>query len=258
MNYIYKITNNINGKSYIGLTTKERPTDRYSQHRYLARHPEQETKGLGTNSILHEAMRKYGVDNFSFEIIEEVPEDVNLNEREKYWIKFYHTYVKEPLCNGYNLTEGGEGTPGFSRPQTIEEREKRKQSNKQFYIDHPEAREQLKKRTKKLWENEEYRKKVTESNRKFYAEHPDMFKGKNNPFYGKKHTEESKVKIREAVAKQKKKIVQLDKNTLEEIQIFDGVRDAEAALNVSHGWLSKAAKQNKVAYGYRWKFLEEV
>ena len=42
------------------------------------------------------------------------------------------------------------------------------------------------------------------------------------------------------------------------IKIFDGVKDAEKALKVSHGWLSKAAKANKVAYGYRWKFVEEV
>lgn len=39
MGYIYKITNNINQKLYIGLTTKKRPTDRFSQHRYLAMHP---------------------------------------------------------------------------------------------------------------------------------------------------------------------------------------------------------------------------
>ena len=33
------------------------------------------------------------------------------------------------------------------------------------------------------------------------------------------------------------------------------LKDAEKALNVSHGWLSKAARQNKIAYGFRWKFL---
>ena len=129
MNYIYKITNQINGKSYIGLTTKDRPTDRYSQHRYLSRHPEQEN-GNNPNSAIHAAMRKYGVDNFTFEIVEEVPEDQNLNLREKYWIKFFHTYVKDPLCNGYNLTEGGEGTSGYSRPQSTEERIKKGESEK--------------------------------------------------------------------------------------------------------------------------------
>ena len=50
-------------------------------------------------------------------------------------------------------------------------------------------------------------------------------------------------------------IYQLDKDTLEIIQVFDGVKDAEKALGVSHGWLSKAARQDKIAYGYKWKFI---
>ena len=79
-----------------------------------------------------------------------------------------------------------------------------------------------------------------------------MFKGKNNPMYGKYHTEEALEKIRAHAATRKLKIAQLNKDTLE---IFDGVKDAEKALNVSHGWLSKAARQNKIAYGFRWKFL---
>lgn len=257
MNYIYRIINQINGKSYIGLTTKTRPTDRYSQHKYLARHPAQDNKN-NPNSAIHAAMRKYGVDNFIFKIIEEVPEDQDLNLREKYWIEFYHTYIKDPLCNGYNLTEGGEGSCGYSRSQSAEERIKKGKSIKKFYQEHPEAVEHKREVAKKLWENEEYRKKVTESNQKFYAEHPDIFKGKNNPFYGKKHTEESLAKIRKSSASRKLKIAQLDKETLEIIAVHDGVKDAERALGVSHGWISKAAKQNKIAYGYKWKFIEEV
>jgi len=65
MGYIYKITNISNHKMYIGQTTKVRPTDRFSQHKYLSTHPEQE-KYI---SALHAAMNKYGVDNFIFEII---------------------------------------------------------------------------------------------------------------------------------------------------------------------------------------------
>lgn len=79
MGYIYKITNKINNKIYIGQTIKERPSDRYSQHRYLANHPEQE-KGI---SYLHRAMALDGLDNFQFEIIEQI-ENGLLNEREQY------------------------------------------------------------------------------------------------------------------------------------------------------------------------------
>jgi hypothetical protein len=57
-----------------------------------------------------------------------------------------------------------------------------------------------------------------------------MFKGENNPMYGKKHTEESLKKIRAHAATRKLQIAQLDKDTLEIIRIFDGVKDAEKAL----------------------------
>lgn len=246
MGYIYKITNKINNKIYIGQTIKTRPTDRFSQHKYYARHLEQEN----SVSYLHRAMNSEGVDIFSFEIIEEI-ENEFLSEREIYWIAFYNSISP----NGYNLTKGGEGTAGYSRPQSLEEKEKRKESNKRFYINHPEARSYLSERTKKLWENEEYRKKVTESNKKFYQEHPDIFKGENNPMYGKKHSEEALRKIKAHAATKKQKIAQLNKDSLEILQIFDGIKDAEKALQVSHGWLSKAARSNKVAYGYRWKFI---
>jgi len=63
-------------------------------------------------------MNEHGVDNFTFEVIEEVDND-RLPEREQYWIKYYNTYVP----NGYNLTIGGEGTPSFSRPQSEAEKQ---------------------------------------------------------------------------------------------------------------------------------------
>lgn len=246
MGYIYKIINIKNQKIYIGQTTKKRPTDRFSQHKYLALHPQQE-KSI---SYLHRAMESDGIDNFKFEIIEQV-DNLLLNEREKYWIKQYNSLTP----NGYNLTVGGQGTPGFSRPQSQEERNKKGNSVKKYYQNHQQTREKVSQRTKELWKDPEYREKVISSNKKFYQQHPDMFKGKNNPMYGKHHTEEALEKIRAHAATRKLKIAQLNKDTLEIIQIFDGVKDAEEALNVSHGWLSKAARQNKIAYGFRWKFL---
>lgn len=246
MGFIYKITNLINNQMYIGQTIKSRPTDRYSQHKYDATHLDK-AKSI---SYLHRAMNAYGFDNFKFEIIEEIDNQL-LNEREQYWISFYNTLIP----NGYNMTIGGEGTQGFSRTQTQEEKAQRSTAQKEYYKAHPEAIENIRQRTTELWKNAEYREKVTQSNIKFYQEHPDMFKGENNPMYGKKHTEESLEKIRAHAATRKLQIAQLDKDTLEIIRIFDGVKDAEKALQVSHGWISKAAKNDKVAYGYRWKFL---
>ena len=68
MGYIYKITNKLNNKVYIGQTRSARPTDRYAKHKYIASHLEKEKYV----SLIHRAMNKYGLDNFTFEIIEEV------------------------------------------------------------------------------------------------------------------------------------------------------------------------------------------
>ena len=94
MAYIYKITNTINGKMYIGKTelTIEK---RFQQH------CKDSQRDKMSNRPLYKAMRKYGVEFFS---IEEIEETDNPEEREIYWIEFYGTFK-----NGYNATMGGDG-----------------------------------------------------------------------------------------------------------------------------------------------------
>ena len=93
--YIYKITNKINNKCYIGQTSDYKR--RFQQHKM---------KGYGNenNKLLYYAFDKYGIDNFTFEIIED--KTPLYNEREKYWIKYYDSFE-----NGYNMTEGGDEPP---------------------------------------------------------------------------------------------------------------------------------------------------
>lgn len=88
---IYKITNLINGKVYIGQSVS--PEKRWWQHCNNAR-------AHYDNFPIHNAIRKYGKDNFSFEIIEWTED---YNQREKELIKFYNSI----LPNGYNIAEGG-------------------------------------------------------------------------------------------------------------------------------------------------------
>ena len=97
--FIYKITNNLNGKIYIGQTSN--PTRRFQEHQ--ARGYNSIREG---NKILYKAFDKYGIGNFTFEIIEEVE---NYNEREKYWIQYYNSQIP----NGYNMTPGGDEPPIF-------------------------------------------------------------------------------------------------------------------------------------------------
>lgn len=83
---IYKITNNINGMSYIGQSNNI--NRRWKEHR---------NKMKDRNSLLYQAMREFGIENFSFEIIEECSLE-NLNDKEKFYINKFDT-----LNNGYNM-----------------------------------------------------------------------------------------------------------------------------------------------------------
>ena len=87
--YIYKITNILNEKIYIGKSKK--PKVRWRQHK---------SHSKVKNTKLYYAMRKYGVENFVFEIIEECFEH-KVNEREMYYVSLLKPY--------YNMTNGGDG-----------------------------------------------------------------------------------------------------------------------------------------------------
>ena len=90
---IYLITNTLNGKNYVG-KTKQKLEKRITQHKYDSR---KGRLGLGA------AIRKYGWENFSVEVLETCPVEM-LNEREKFFIAKLNTQVP----NGYNLTDGGD------------------------------------------------------------------------------------------------------------------------------------------------------
>lgn len=107
MSYIYKITNNINGKIYIGKTMRS-IKQRWKEH--LANIKKEECK----NRPLYRAINKYGVENFSIEKIEECS-DIILSDREKYWIEYYNSFK-----NGYNATQGGDSSPYIDRKLVIE------------------------------------------------------------------------------------------------------------------------------------------
>lgn len=245
MGVIYKATNLINGKIYIGQTTNF--IHRVYQHRSDSNNIEKR-KG---NSYFHNAMNQYGVDNFKFEIIEDI-ENSLLNEREQYWIKFYNSYSP----NGYNLTLGGNGFKGHSRFQSEEEKSKRKQLMIEKYQNNPELIEKHRKRTIELWKNENFRNKVIKGLKNFHKNNPNFFKGENNPFFGHKHTEETKERLRKS--KKSNFVEQLNKDTLEVINTYESLHEMNRQTGYDRGWISKAVKQNKIAYGYKWKILESV
>ena len=99
---IYKITNKVNGKSYIGLSSNIE--ERFKKHRQMQ-----------GEKVLYSAFQKYGIENFDFSIIELCSPDL-LSEREKYWIAYYDTYN-----NGYNVTLGGEGNCRINHQDVIQD-----------------------------------------------------------------------------------------------------------------------------------------
>lgn len=93
--FIYKITNNVNNKIYIGQTIQD-VKERFYQH--CATKCSQAVLDMA----IHKAIIKYGKHNFTLEVIEEL-DSSDLNDRERYWIQYYDSYK-----NGYNSTIGGQ------------------------------------------------------------------------------------------------------------------------------------------------------
>ena len=105
MPYIYKITNQINNKCYIGKTMKINPLERWKEHqRDMKKEDEQ-------HRAIYRALNKYGIDNFIFEIIEETTAEL-LNKKERYYIQYFDSFH-----NGYNETLGGDGTTYLELPE---------------------------------------------------------------------------------------------------------------------------------------------
>ena len=114
MPYIYKTTNIINDKIYIGQTKK---TKEFS------------INYIGSGKLLKEAILEFGKNNFIKEILEDFTElDINLlDEREKYWISYYNSTNPE---FGYNTTKGGSGWSSFGLKRNQETKTKQSKKRK--------------------------------------------------------------------------------------------------------------------------------
>lgn len=98
--FIYIYTNKINGHQYIGQTNNLQ--NRFRGHKSDSFNPNSHSY----NYPLHNAIRKYGLENFSFEVLESNLTQEQANEREKYWIAEKKSHIS---YGGYNISFGGEG-----------------------------------------------------------------------------------------------------------------------------------------------------
>lgn len=99
---VYLITNVVNGKKYVG-QTKRPLAIRWTQHKADSKR--------GRNTPLYNAIRKYGVEAFTIEVLTLCDNRDMMDSAEKSYIRLYRTKDRN---FGYNLTDGGEGQPGVS------------------------------------------------------------------------------------------------------------------------------------------------
>lgn len=176
---VYKITNKINNKTYIGQTIQELKS-RWSKHCSRRK-----------NSALSMAIHKYGKENFILEILETCNSIEEMNKKEKEHIVTLNTLSP----NGYNLTSGGKN--GLHTEETKRKIGEAQLGDKNHQFGKkasPEIRAMIS-------EGQKNRKPLTEEGRKRASE---RVTGDKHPMYGKHHCEEAKHKIAMAHLGQKR------------------------------------------------------
>lgn len=162
-NYVYKITNLVNGKIYIGKHSTDDINDGY----------------MGSGVILHQAYKKYGLECFNKEVIDYYNNENELNQGEIYWIAQFNS--TDPKI-GYNLTYGGEGKLGCKHSQESKRKMSEAKKGKYCGENHPM-----------------YGKHFSYETRRKMSEAAKGRCGEKTGMHGKHHSEEAKLKISKAL-----------------------------------------------------------
>ncbi len=179
MGYIYRIVNTINNHMYIGQTTQDDPNKRWRSHI-------RSVKYENGCPVLSNAIKKYGLQNFKFEIII-ICFDSDINYYEKEYIKKFNTLVP----NGYNIHEGGVlGGMFKGHHHTDKTKEKLSERSRTYFTEQSIRNEHGKKVSEALKKSEKW---------KLALEKMSQLKGKHNREY--KPTEEHRKKISESIKK---------------------------------------------------------
>lgn len=237
--YIYKYENLLNHKIYVGQTVHL--AERQWEHQY---------KSSYIKTKFYNAIRKYGWENFSFAVIEQVNADTNeelarlLDSLEIQYIEQYNSYN-----NGYNLTLGGRGGAGKIMPDSFIEYCKQRTYSEA-------TRKKMSDSSKKRLENPEWRKKLTSRWENMLAKRP--------PFKYSKKREDA---IKRAICKT---VVQMDENC-RVLKEFESIKEAARFIQenyaqdkkesgVEHGLYRhiKGITKKRLYYGFEWKLKTYV
>lgn len=226
MGCVYRATNEINGKIYIGMTTK---TLEYRRKKHIEKNKNNQTH-------FKRALRKYGNDNFTWQILFSSKKKKELIDKEIFYIKKYDTFN-----NGYNMTLGGEGLFGFSFNE--ESKMKMSETHKKRAAADPEYSERSRRILKKMWKNEEYAKKM----KKGFSER--LKRQWKDEEYRKSQTERM-IGGRNPVAV---KIIRL-----EDFKIFTSITEAANELSLSESTIRGALNvPTRTAGGFKWIKLSD-
>jgi len=230
---IYKTTNLVNGKVYVGQDSKNNPDY------------------LGSGKIIKQAIVKYGKENFKKEILEECKSLDELNEREKYWIDVLKTTNNKI---GYNVSSGGQ-TGWMLGLKHSEETKKEYSKNRKGKLigekngmygkKHSEEAKKKMSRPQIGEKNGMYGKKHSEETKKKMSQ---KLSDINNPFYGKIHSDETKKKMSQK-AKQRNGSP-TSKKVVVGNQIFNSACDAAIFFNISNATASYRCRNN--IKGWSW------
>lgn len=215
---IYKATNLINKKIYIGQTTKTLKI-RTWYHNNSAK--------LKRKQLICRAINKYGENNFIWEVIDSANSREELNKKEKYYILQYNSFIHNKDSHGYNMTLGGEGMSG--RILTLEQRMIISKTHKGKIV------------------SEETRKKMSESSNQM---------GEKNSMYGKKQSKYS-IQKNKLNQPNKLSVLQfsLDGNLIKE---HDSIREGASFINGHSGDIIYCCKgKSKTAKGYIWIYKKD-
>lgn len=171
---VYVIRCSVNGKTYVGKTCDLR--DRWREHWWIATSPARSARALAASRPLYKAMRKYGEGAFSLEVVHECDVESEAFDHEKKWIATLGSFGP----GGYNVTAGGDGQLGVRH---TEESKARLRAQRLGTKASAETRAKLSAMRKG-------RSAPEVSARQF---------GELNPFFGKKHTKESRAKMSAAL-----------------------------------------------------------
>ena len=266
---VYIHINKINNKKYIGITCKQNPEDRWGPNgsKYKKNQP-----------CFYRAIQKYGWENFEHVIWAENLFEYEAKSIEVALIETYKTNVSRwhDEAEGYNMTDGGEGTKGH---ETSEET-RRKMSealkgkyvgeNASFYGKHhtEESKKKMSETKKKMYVGENHpfygRKHTEDAKRKMSESKKGKYTGENNWFYGKKHSDDTRAKMSENHADFKggnhpkaRAIYQIDMETHDIIAWFGSSSDAEKATGANHSHIIACCRgKQKTTGGFKWAYAD--